>query len=387
MAYHRLPNSIGPPRTYPLGYADAGLIQTLRIYGADLDVSAGGGGTITFTTTGVAPNRIFVVTWNSVSAWKAGGASNFGAGTAYNLQIQLHEGGDFYYMYGVSDDVSEPANQAMGPAQIGWEIATSDFVVVQSGLPANNTGIRFFIPGALAEYRFDLGSLNGTAGELLDSSGNALNGTRINSPSNANQAQINSGGKVCQAVSIPANSTLTQIDAIDITLPPTLIGSAGTITFWYKSTSAWGTTNAVLFDATLVSGRHFYLARDSNARLRFVVTDNAAVPRTITLVQAGSPAVAADTWKHRAVTWELSAGNAILAIYSDGVRVAAVTDTSNGSLNSSLGSLYIGDNRSLNSELGNATGPALERSTTARPMTAPRPIPSRPRISAACSLA
>ena len=58
----------------------------------------------------------------------------------------------------------------------------------------------------------------------------------------------------------------------------------------------------MLFDATTTSGRNFYLAYDSDALLHFVVTDNAALPHTITLVQSGSPSVAAGIWKHLAVS-------------------------------------------------------------------------------------
>ena len=242
----------------------------------------------------------------------------------------------------------------MGGAQIGWQLTTTDFMVVQAALPANNTGLRFFIPGNLAEYRFDLGALSGAAGEVLNSSGNGLNGTRINSPSNNNKVHTTSSGKVCQAVAIPSNNNLNQIDAIDTGILPAAIGANGAIDFWYKSTQAWGGANVVLFDATTTSGRNFYLAYASNARLRFVVTDNAALPHTITLVQSGSPSVAAGIWKHLGVSWQLSAGSAVLAIYVDGVQKATTTDPSNGALHSSLGTLYIGDNRSPNFELGNS---------------------------------
>ena len=114
----------------------------------------------------------------------------------------------------------------MGGAQIGWQLTTTDFVVVQAALPANNTGLRFFIPGNLAEYRFDLGALSGAAGEVLDSSGNGLNGTRINS-----EVQTTSSGKVCQAVAIPSNDNLNQIDAIDTGILPAGRGANGAIDF------------------------------------------------------------------------------------------------------------------------------------------------------------
>lgn len=129
--------AVGPPRTYTDPIASANLNNVMRIYGADLDDSAGG--TITYATVGAAPNRRFVVTWNNVPQWSA-------AGTSYSLQVQLDEGGDFYYMYGVSSNVSNPGAVTLGPAQVAWQLSTSDFAVVQSGLPANNTGMVFKPP-------------------------------------------------------------------------------------------------------------------------------------------------------------------------------------------------------------------------------------------------
>ena len=126
--------AVGPPRTYPDPLPSANLNNTLRIYGADLDVSAAGGGSITYATIGVAPNRRFIVTWNNVPQWSA-------AGSVYALQVQLDEAGDFYYMFGVSNNVS--GGVALGPAEIGWQLSTTDYVLAQSGLPANNTGMLF----------------------------------------------------------------------------------------------------------------------------------------------------------------------------------------------------------------------------------------------------
>jgi uncharacterized repeat protein (TIGR01451 family) len=131
--------AVGPPRTYVEPIANANLNNVIRIYGADLDLNAGG--SITYGTSGTAPNRLFVVTWNNVPQWNA-------AGTSYNLQIQLAENGSFYFMYGVSNDISGGIN--VGPAQIAWQLTTADFVIVQNGLPANNTGWVFrFAPPRL----------------------------------------------------------------------------------------------------------------------------------------------------------------------------------------------------------------------------------------------
>jgi uncharacterized repeat protein (TIGR01451 family) len=126
--------AVGPPRTYPEPLANANLNNVMRIYGADLDLNAGG--SITYGSSGVAPNRLFVVTWTNVPQWSA-------PGTSYNLQIQLAENGNFYFMYGVSNNVS--AGTPLGPAQIAWQLTTTDFIAVQNGLPANNSGWVFRI--------------------------------------------------------------------------------------------------------------------------------------------------------------------------------------------------------------------------------------------------
>ena len=130
-------DSAGPPRTYVDPMPAANLAGTIRVYGADLDASSAGGGTITYATVGAAPNRIFVVSWNGVPQWSTAGQ------TSYNLQIQLYENGEFWFMYGTSDD-AYPGTTAMGPAQLGWELSTSDYYA-QTGLPASRSGLRFAI--------------------------------------------------------------------------------------------------------------------------------------------------------------------------------------------------------------------------------------------------
>lgn len=125
--------SVGPPRTYPDPMPDADMNRTIRVYGADLDVSPRG--SITYATVGAAPNRTFVVSWNDVPQWDTGPR------TAYNLQIQLFENGDFALMYGDYDDVNT-GTTPIGPAQRGWQLTTTDFFAV-SGLPARNSGFLY----------------------------------------------------------------------------------------------------------------------------------------------------------------------------------------------------------------------------------------------------
>ena len=337
--------AVGPPRTYPNPLPSGNSNNTMQVYGADLDVGAGG--TITYKSIGTAPNRIFVVTWNNVSAWREGGANNRGNGTSYNLQIQLYENGDFYFVYGVSDDITEPTNAAMGPAQVGWQLSSSDYAIVGTGLPANNSAIHFSALRLYAEYRMDEGSWNGTAGEVADTSGNGRNGSRVDSPLQAAVVQTISAGKVCRAMDVPDNGGNPQVDAVNSTATPQNVGSTGTITFWYRARVDWNGTSNYLFDATTTASRFFYLGKRNNSRLQFEVTDNAAAPVTLT-AQTANTGVGANTWKHVAVTWQLAAGTnaSSINIYLDGALVATATGTTNGQLNATLGSLYIGDARS-----------------------------------------
>jgi uncharacterized repeat protein (TIGR01451 family) len=126
--------AVGPPRTYPNPIANANDNNLLRIYAADLYNVGAGTGTITYASLGSAPNRSFVVSWNGVPQWSA-------AQTSYNLQIQLLENGQIYFMYGVSNDLQ--GGTPVGPAQIGLQVLVTDDVIVQNGLPANNSGFLF----------------------------------------------------------------------------------------------------------------------------------------------------------------------------------------------------------------------------------------------------
>lgn len=367
----------GPPRTYALAYPNSTLTKSMKIYGADLDVSTAGSGTITYKSTGTAPNRIFVVSWNNVRAWKSSTA--FGAGTSYNLQIQLYENGEFYYQYGVNDDVSEPLNQAMGPAEIGWEYTATIYEVKQQGLPANNSAFRFYKKSGLlglSEYRFEETTLTGATGEIINTGNGGVNGTRINSPTTTQKLSATANGKICRGIDVPSNATLAQKDAVDTGLSPATIGNAGAITFWYKSNSAWNVEDNALFDATATNGKWFYLAKTIGGQLRFVVSDNAATTVLLTLAPSTTLSVAAQTWKHIAVTWSLAtaANTSKLQIYVDGVLYGSVTGSTNGSLRSSLGSLYLGDLRGTASDIGttpySANGTLDEVHLYARVLTA-----------------
>lgn len=334
--------SVGPPRTYTYPLPDAAMDRVMRIYGADLDLRAGG--FVSVATIGTAPNRRFVVSWNRVGAWQEGGNRNVGAGAHYTYQIQLLENGEFRYMYGDSDNLSEPSGVSLGPAQIGWQLSTTDYKVVQTGLPENRSGLRFFIAAPIAEYRFEQSRLSGAAGEVLDSSGNGVHGTRIDSPANAPRVESVTG-RVCRGIELPSSATAANIDAVDTGLPVTRIGNQGTITFWYRSAKAWTAEHNLLLDAGSSTTRWFTFGKTNRGRLRFALTDDAGA--TADLAPTIDNAIAADTWAHLAISWRLAAGSnaTVLRIYLDGKPYGTLTTTSSGKLNAALSTLYLGDGR------------------------------------------
>ncbi len=334
----------GSPVTQ-LPYPDPSLNYTMRIYGNDLDptLSTEVAGYITpcvnrtscfvsYATVGVAPYRSFVVTWSNVPEWTASGANATGG---YNLQIILQENGEFIYQYGTDTPGAGNVN-----AQVGWQADTVDYAVPSLGFPATNSALKFFIPAPVAEYRMEQPSWNPPL--VLDTSGNSRNGTALG------LAQSIAAGKVCRGANIPANVAVGTIDAINTGIAmPTTVGGTGTITFWYKGNTAWSGADAQLLDATVVNNQWFYLVRRSTGQLNFAITDSTGVTR---VAQTGVIAVAAGTWKHIAVSWNFNAlaapNSDHMIIYVDGVAQVTSAFTTAGTISGTIGTLYIGDNRS-----------------------------------------
>ena len=207
--------SAGPPPTYPYAYPYAGtnLDNTIRIYGADFCPAGGGGGCsgrVTYKTLGVTPYRTFVVTWSQMKEWNSGAS-------LFNVQIILHENGDFVYQY------KDIANLSQGAGQVGWQLTTADYDLVD--LTSINslayTALRFYKPTApIAEYRFDQcgGAGGAVTGAVPDSSA-----TAPSLPGTVNLGGIvanNSNGKICTGfkfdgasttfISVPHNAKLNQ---------------------------------------------------------------------------------------------------------------------------------------------------------------------------------
>ncbi len=333
-SYSNTAMPIGKPGSAGGGCAATDTSNVLMAYWADLDPGRSGAGAVTWEQKGTAPNRYVVVSWNNVY--------QYNTRTPYTFQIVLFENGEFKFQYG-------NANASGSNATIGVQVGPTDYTQYSynSGYNANGTAIRWYRPSGdptrIAEYRFDETSpWSGAIGEVRDASGNRNNGLRVGA------ASVQDNGRVCRRADIPLNTT-TAISAVDTSLDvDTAIGSSGTLSFWYRANTAWASgTAGMLMSATTLAGRPFFLQRTATGALQFIVSDS-----TGTLVQATTAAqvVAAGTWTHIAVTWTLLPGTnntqSTARIYLNGALATVASNKTNGQLDASLGSLYVGDNRS-----------------------------------------
>lgn len=212
--------TVGPPPTYPYPYPNANLNNTLRLYGADLCPSGGGTGCtgrVTWQSLGTAPYRTFVVTWSNVAEWNSGSS-------LFNMQIILHEGGDFVYQY------KNVANYSQGSGQIGWQIATTSYDLVDATTISSlaYSAIRFFKPTApVAEYRFDECSSITSSNAVLDASGNGLHGQATAGVTPA------ATGKICTAFDFNGSSGYVSVNNNALLNQPRV-----TVAAWVKHTSA-----------------------------------------------------------------------------------------------------------------------------------------------------
>lgn len=352
--------SVGPPQDYGYQMPHSDLNTTMKVFGADLDPtnlaelpdypSASARTSclnlsscyVSVATVGSAPQRRFVVTWYRVPEW----VSSSNTSGAFDIQLILHENGSFVYQYGSIQ------HGGTGIAEVGWQISDSDYDVIEFGAssepPANSAMVFYVAAPVLAWYQAEQGAwAAGGAGQVRDSSGNALHGLALG------KAQVDASGKICRGASIPLDTSASGVNALRLGAgfsgggSQTLAGT-GAVMFWIRANTAWqGVRDAQLVDAATVSGEWFHLVRLSSGVLRFVVTDSTGAVRTLDSPAQG---FAAGSWQHVAIVWNFNgsptAGSDSLAIYVNGARVAYTTFTSNGSLASSLGALHIGDNPS-----------------------------------------
>jgi MSHA biogenesis protein MshQ len=198
----------------------------------------------------------------------------------------------------------------------------------------------------LAWYPLDETAWNGSAGEIVDATGNGNGGRAVGNAVNV------AGGRVCRGGRIPANTSDGVQDAIDTGIDvDNRLGRRGSISFWYQSRNGWrGNGDHMLLDAsTRTDNKYFFLVLRDTGQLRFRFEDSR--DRDFEL-EGSARNFPAGEWHHVAVTWDLPANR--MEIYIDGARDASRSIRSTGLLGE-LGSLYIGDNRSSYHPRGTAS--------------------------------
>lgn len=304
-----------------------------------IDIVAGtangtSGASVKYEMLGTAPNRRFVISWVNVKLYNTT--------TRYNFQVALYESaagvnGNFRYQY--TSGSSNGSN-----ATVGVQLSTTDYTQYSYNQQfidtTNGTAILWYPANQLAtktaEYRFDESVWTGAAGEIKDTSGNSRDASRVGG------AASTASGRLCRGADIPRNTSANTIDAV---ATPLTVGQTGSIDFWFRSDSVWNASSsqAMLFDATVSQNRPFFLMKQADGALYFAVSDSAG-NKLEALTSTAS--YAANSWHHVGVTWNIRGGTnlSLLQIFVDGNLAASDRGTTNGTL-PSLGTLYVGDNR------------------------------------------
>lgn len=237
---------------------------------------------VTYGTRGSAPFRSFIVTWNNVRAY----ANNL----RYDFQVVLYENGDIRFRY-----ANNTANGAS--ATIGIELDNSDFTQYSFNSSSVRTDFDLFfkntlliLPDAVLETSLDELEWTGVSGEVLDGSGNGLNGTVMGGARNTDLAPALTGNPgTCryadfngsnQYINIPHNNLLNQngsftvaawikIDALPTSGLKTIISKDenyefhvkpnGSINWWWQTTAPSATRQ---FDSSgaITPGRWTHVA-------------------------------------------------------------------------------------------------------------------------------
>ncbi len=287
------------------------------------------------------------------------GTSGISATKSVNRTWTLTQSSGTYYTFDATFQFCNGTSTDCGVSDVDSGVTTSSFMVAEknggtwttpttstltstSSKATGMTAFGTFAVGeatpvaALAYYAMDETTWNGTAGEVVDSSGNNHHGRAVGS------AGTVSGGYVCRGGDIPSNTSDGTQSAVDTGLDvDSAIGSKGTIAFWYKSKTNWnGGSDRTLFDASSsTSDKYFSLLLDSWGRLVFALEDSGDED---IVLQTSQYSYTSSDWVHIAVTWDMPGDRR--EIYVNGTLATTNTDD-RGSTLGNLETLYIGDNR------------------------------------------
>ena len=226
-------------------------------------------------------------------------ASNSSNNASYSNELA-------YHMLGDIDDV-RIYNGELSTADVQGLYTASDYTCTTC-------------TGAVAKlhYQFEEASWDG-AGSVIDSSAEGNNGT----PVGLVTPQLPANDISCRALDVPYNNSYNQLDEVDSNLDLNTIGPRGTVSFWYRSDSAWmGGGYRMLFDASRSeasdgsAGKYFFMSLTSNGELAFGMEDYYDGDM---LVKSQSLGYAANEWVHIALSWDVASED--VNLYVNGSRV------------------------------------------------------------------
>ena len=195
-------------------------------------------------------------------------------------------------------------------------------------------------PTALAQYRLDKESWSATT-EVIDE--RALHhGTMVGTVNNEANAQVCSGALI-------GNNTSTVIDGINTRVDVNDLGGAGSIAFWFKSTTVWnsGGTRKIFDGSRNATGNEaddydFYVQREPDGGIKMVWEDSAG--ERFTLQEVVTRARLKEVWYHITVTFNYGSGE--FEIYVDG-EVVASTRVAGSGVAPDLSHILLGDRNDL----------------------------------------
>ena len=225
-------------------------------------------------------------------------------------------------------------NQELTEIEIN-ELITSDENSTRQ-CPTPNLEIKPYAYFTLDEVNFDW---NGTPGEVIDEMGNALDAFMLGTAAGTDSVPA----KVCNGVNVLPNSSISPGYGIDTNFDfNQLIGSRGSIDFWYKSNTDWiGGGDRVLMEASnenVPSPKYYYFLLLDNGRLHLGLEDSNDLDLRF---ESAPQNFAAGEWVHIALSWDMSRER---KIFVNGIEVASDNRATTGTLGD-LRSMYIGDNR------------------------------------------
>ncbi|HRN71002.1 MAG TPA: LamG domain-containing protein, partial [Candidatus Woesebacteria bacterium] len=189
--------------------------------------------------------------------------------------------------------------------------------------PSEVQALYEYSPGPVGWWKMDEGSWNGTTGEVKDSSGNNLNGTRSGNTTTT-------AGKIGRAGKFDGAGDYINIGDLDILEPKHL-----TLSFWAKTNDYNRSTNG-----GIAKGNIFGSASEISYRINFFNNEAIAtiVMQSGSIESVSNIPIGDNNWHY----WSITYDGTKLAFYKDGVLVGTNAATGNIDYDQSVNDFVIG---------------------------------------------